>query len=140
MNKNLKIFLLVGFLSYYSFFVLFGLLVEQRTRYAHGYQAFDMAVVFGPFVALAFCGILYLAIFARRMLLSAASIRVVVVGAIVSAFLAVCCFAIVDRSLSEAIDRRVAGSPGDWMVPITAVVLTFFACYVGVRVATRRAR
>ena len=86
MNKNLKIFLLAGFVSYYVFFVLFGLLVEQRTEYSDGYKAFEIALFFGPFVAMVFTGILYLAAFARRALFPVAAVQVLLIGALVAAF------------------------------------------------------
>jgi len=138
-NKNLKFFLLTGFLSYYVFFVLFGLIVEQRGEYTDGYKAFEIALFFGPFIALAFVVVLYLAVFSRRNLLPAASMPVVTIGAVISAFLAVCCFAVIDLSISEVINQQIVGALGDWMVPVSALVLTFIVSYVGVRFATKDA-
>jgi hypothetical protein len=138
-NKNLKTFLLTGFLSYYVFFVLFGWIVEQCGKYADGYQAFEIALFFGPFVALAFVGILYLAVFSRRNRLPAASISVVTIGAAISAFLGMCCFAVIDLSISEAIDQQFVGAIGDWIVPAAALVLTFIVSYIGARIATKDA-
>jgi len=135
-NKNLSIFLLAGFVSYYLFLVLLGLLIGQQPKYSDGDMAFQIALFVGPFLAMAFTAILFLTAFARRALFPVASISVVMTGALAAAILALCSLVAIDVLVAEMIDRQIAGAIGDWMVPVISVILTAASAYVGVRVAT----